>query len=88
MKVNYTGKLTDGRVFDSAARSGCEPIEFVIGEGQVIAGLEQGVTQLKKGQKATLTIPPYLAYGAKGAGKDIPVNATLIFEVEVVDFKV
>ena len=86
VKVHYTGKLADGTVFDSSVTRG-EPIEFVIGEGQVIPGWDQGITQLKKGQKATLTIPPHLAYGEQGAGKDIPPNSTLTFDVEVVDFK-
>ena len=63
-----------------------EPIEFVVGIGQVIRGWDEGITQLQKGQKAVLTCPPDYAYGAQGAGGVIPPNATLIFEVELIDF--
>ena len=85
VKVHYTGKLLDGTVFDCSVKRG-EPIEFKVGMGQVIPAWDQGITQLKKGQKAVLTCPPHLAYGSQGAGDSIPPNSTLIFEVEVVDF--
>ena len=85
VKVHYTGKLTDGTVFDSSVERG-EPIEFKVGMGQVIPAWDQGICQLKKGQKAILTCPPHLAYGSQGAGDAIPPDSTLIFEVEVVDF--
>ena len=83
--VHYTGKLLDGTVFDSSV-SRNKPFEFVVGTGHVIKCWDQGVTQMKKGQKAILTCPPDYAYGDRGAGKVIPPNATLIFEVEVLDF--
>ena len=85
MKVHYTGKLTNGTVFDSSIARG-QPLEFVVGTGQVIRGWDEGITQLQKGQKAILTCPPDYAYGAAGAGGVIPPNATLIFEVELIDF--
>ena len=85
VSVHYTGSLTDGTVFDSSVSRG-QPIEFTLGVGQVIKGWDQGIAQLCKGQKAKLTIPPELGYGAQGAGGVIPPNATLIFEVELVDF--
>ena len=85
VKVHYTGKLTNGTVFDSSVARGT-PLEFVVGTGQVIRGWDEGITQLQKGQKAVLTCPPDYAYGAAGAGGVIPPNATLIFEVELIDF--
>ena len=85
VKVHYTGSLENGQVFDSSIQRG-QPIEFALGVGQVIKGWDQGIAQLEKGQKAKLTIPPELGYGAAGAGGVIPPNATLIFEVELVDF--
>ena len=85
VKVHYTGKLTDGTKFDSSRDRG-QPLEFVVGAGQVIRGWDEGITQLQKGQKAILTCPPDYAYGAAGAGGVIPPNATLIFDVELVDF--
>lgn len=86
VKVHYTGKLEDGTVFDSSVTRG-EPLEFAVGTGQVIRGWDEGIMQLQKGQKAILTCPPHYAYGASGAGDAIPPNATLTFEVEVIDFK-
>ena len=84
--VHYTGKLTNGTKFDSSLDRG-EPLEFVVGQGQVIKGWDEGITQLKKGQKAVLTCPPAYAYGAAGIPGVIPQNATLIFEVELIDFQ-
>ena len=86
VQVHYTGKLKNGTVFDSSHNRG-QPLEFVVGTGQVIRGWDEGICQLQKGQKAILTCPPDYAYGARGAGGVIPPNATLIFEVEVVDFR-
>ena len=85
VKVHYTGKLEDGTVFDSSIPRK-EPLEFKVGVGQVIRGWDEGICSLTKGQKAVITCPPEYAYGAQGAGDVIPPNATLIFEVEVVDF--
>ena len=77
--------MTNGTVFDSSIPRG-EPLEFVVGEGQVIRGWDEGICQLKKGQKAILTCPPSYAYGAQGIPGVIPQNATLIFDVELMDF--
>lgn len=80
--VHYTGWLPDGTKFDSSVDRN-EPFTFVLGEGQVIQGWDQGVATLRVGDKARLTIPPHLAYGAQGYPGAIPPNATLIFEVEL-----
>lgn len=82
--VHYTGKLTDGKKFDSSLDRG-KPISFPLGQGRVIQGWDEGIALMKKGGKAILTIPPELGYGAQGAGGVIPPNATLVFEVELVD---
>lgn len=84
VKVHYTGTLENGTQFDSSRGRG-EPIEFQLGARQVIAGWDEGISQLKVGDKAKLTIPPHLGYGERGAGGAIPPNATLIFDVELVD---
>ena len=86
VKVHYTGKFPDGKVFDSSVSRG-EPIEFVLGRGRVIKGWDEGIALMKVGGKAVLTIPPGLAYGERGAGGAIPPNATLVFEVELVSVK-
>ena len=85
VKVHYTGKFPDGRVFDSSVSRG-KPLEFKIGVGQVIRGWDEGITKLQVGQKAEITCPPDFAYGSQGAGGVIPPNATLIFDVEVISF--
>jgi FKBP-type peptidyl-prolyl cis-trans isomerase len=82
VRVHYTGKLTNGKVFDSSV--GGQPISFRLGVGQVIKGWDEGIALMKVGGKAVLTIPPELGYGARGAGGAIPPNATLVFEVELV----
>jgi len=86
VSVHYTGKLPNGKVFDSSHTRG-EPIDFVLGRGQVIKGWDEGIALMKVGGKATLTIPPALGYGERGAGGVIPPNATLIFDVELVNVK-
>jgi FKBP-type peptidyl-prolyl cis-trans isomerase len=85
VSVHYTGWLTDGTKFDSSLDRG-KPFSFTIGARQVIAGWDQGVAGMKVGGKRKLTIPPDLGYGARGAGGGlIPPNATLVFEVELLE---
>ncbi|MCC7051333.1 MAG: FKBP-type peptidyl-prolyl cis-trans isomerase [Bacteroidia bacterium] len=81
--VHYTGKLTNDTVFDSSVNRG-QPFSFVLGKGQVIKGWDEGIALLKSGEKAVLTIPAELGYGARAAGS-IPPNSTLIFDVELID---
>jgi peptidylprolyl isomerase len=82
--VHYRGTLEDGTEFDNSYDRG-EPIQFALGQGRVIPGWDEGIALMKKGGKAKLVIPPELAYGAQGAGGVIPPNATLTFEVELVN---
>jgi peptidylprolyl isomerase len=84
--VNYTGKLTDGKVFDSnvdPSKGHVKPFQTKIGVGQVIKGWDEGFLSMKVGGKRRLIIPSDLGYGANGQGADIPPNATLIFDVEL-----
>jgi len=84
--VHYTGWLTNGQKFDSS-KDRNQPFSFTLGKQQVIAGWDEGLSTMKVGGKRRLTIPPDLGYGARGAGNVIPPNATLIFEVELLDVK-
>jgi FKBP-type peptidyl-prolyl cis-trans isomerase len=86
VKVDYTGWLTNGKKFDSSVGTG-HPFELLLGAGQVIKGWDEGIVGMKVGGKRQLHIPPDLAYGAKGFPGAIPPNATLIFDVRLVDVK-
>jgi FKBP-type peptidyl-prolyl cis-trans isomerase FkpA len=84
VSVHYTGWLTSGAKFDSSLDRG-KPFSFKLGAGQVIRGWDQGVVGMKVGGKRRLTIPPHLGYGERGFPGAIPPNATLLFEVELLD---
>jgi FKBP-type peptidyl-prolyl cis-trans isomerase len=84
--LHYRGRLVDGRTFDSSHERG-RPIEFVLGQKMVIPGWEQGVRGMRVGGRRTLVVPPRLAYGAAGHGPSVPPNATLVFELDLVQVR-
>ncbi|MEK7588841.1 MAG: FKBP-type peptidyl-prolyl cis-trans isomerase [Patescibacteria group bacterium] len=90
VSMNYTGRLEDGTVFDSNVDpkfNHVDPFVFTLGEGQVIKGWDVGVEGMKEGEKRTLVVAPEFGYGANGVGGVIPGNATLVFDVELVEVK-
>ncbi len=86
VSVHYQGALENGQVFDSSYKRK-QPIDFTLGVGQVIEGWDEGIALLKVGDKARFVIPSYLGYGSRGAGGVIPPDATLVFDVELMDVK-
>ncbi|XP_022257869.1 peptidyl-prolyl cis-trans isomerase FKBP2-like isoform X2 [Limulus polyphemus] len=86
LSVHYRGSLDDGTEFDSSYDQK-EPFQFQLGTGQVIKGWDQGLISMCVGEQRRLTIPPHFGYGDSGAGERIPPNATLIFEVELLEIK-
>jgi len=84
VRVHYSGKLTNGSEFDSSFKRN-KPFEFIVGEGRVIKGWDEALKILKLGENATFVIPSNLGYGARGAGGVIPPNATLVFEIELLE---
>lgn len=86
VSVHYSGSLENGQVFDSSYKRK-QPIEFPLGQGHVIEGWDEGIALLQVGDKARFVIPSHLGYGSRGAGGVIPPDATLIFDVELMDVK-
>lgn len=87
VSVHYTGTLENGTKFDSSRDPGKQPLEFVVGSGQMIKGFDEGVRNMKVGGRRKLTILPKIGYGAAGRPPTIPPNSTLIFDVELLSVK-
>jgi len=85
--VNYTGRFTNGKIFDTSVGPGKKPFSFALGRGQVIKGWDEGVATMHVGGKRKLVIPPDLAYGAGGYPGVIPPNSTLTFVVDLLSIK-
>jgi FKBP-type peptidyl-prolyl cis-trans isomerase len=85
--VHYEGRFFDGTKFDSSYDRGQGPFNFQVGLGRVIPGWDEAILSMKRGEKRTLAIPYWLAYGEKGVGSKIPPKAGLIFQVELIDFR-
>lgn len=86
VRVHYRGKLVDGTVFESSRDRG-HPLEFRVGIGQVVQGIDEGILDMSKGERALLRVPPQEGYGAVGMPPRIPPNATLLWDVELIDVK-
>ncbi len=86
VSVHYTGTLENGKKFDSSVDRG-QPLEFLIGEGKVIKGWDEGLASMKVGGKRKLIIPPALGYGVRGSPPNIPPNSILLFDVELLGVK-
>ena len=84
VRVHYTGWLLDGTKFDSSLDAG-HPLVFTLGRGQVIAGWDEGLIGMREGGKRQLRIPPELAYGEQGSPPNIPPNATLVFDIQLIN---
>ena len=84
IRCNYTGKLLNGKVFDSSLKPGRTPFEFILGAGRVIKCWDKGLALMKEGEKATLTCPYDMAYGKRGSPPAIPPKSTLMFDVELI----
>lgn len=85
--VKYTGKLTNGTIFDATDKHGGQPFSFKVGAGGVIKGWDKGIVGMKVGEQRTLTIPADMGYGDRGIPGVIPAGATLVFDVELVSIK-
>eukprot|EP00794_Sanderia_malayensis_P011898 gene11900-13132_t len=84
VNVEYTGMLSDGRIFDTSVREGRSPLQFRLGSGNIIKGWERGIHGMCLGERRKLVIPPHLGYGSKAVGNVIPPDSTLIFTVHLV----